>query len=52
MVLLKDIKKKWESTTGVIYEPWHFRYVGKKYAPLVKDSGLCLEKYVAEKLMK
>lgn len=43
---------KWQNVTGVIYEPWHFRYVGKKYAPLIKDSGLCLEKYVAEKLMK
>ena len=49
---IERYQKKWESTTGVIYEPWHFRYVGKKYAPLVKDSGLCLEKYVAEKLMK
>lgn len=49
---IERYQKKWESVTGVIYEPWHFRYVGSKYASLIKDSGLCLEKYVAEKLMK
>ena len=49
---IERYQKKWGSVTGVIYEPWHFRYVGKKYAPLIKESGLCLEKYVAEKLMK
>lgn len=40
--------KKCVQHTGVIYEPWHFRYVGKDYAAKIKESGLCLEKY-AEK---
>jgi len=31
--------------TGIIYEPWHYRYVGKELAMALKDSGLCLEEY-------
>ncbi len=38
--------KKDQSITGVIYEPWHFRYVGKENAIKIKESGLCLEEYV------
>lgn len=33
------------SKTGYIYEPWHFRYVGKDLAKSIFDSGLCLEEY-------
>ncbi len=29
--------------TGIMYEPWHFRYVGKPYAELIAGEGLCLE---------
>ena len=32
--------------TGITYEPWHFRYVGKTMAKDVYDSGLCLEEYL------
>jgi len=32
--------------TGIIYEPWHFRYVGIELAMEMKDSGLCLEEYL------
>ena len=32
--------------TGIIYEPWHFRYVGEAFAKEVYDSGLCLEEYL------
>lgn len=32
--------------TGIIYEPWHFRYVGKALAEAVYHSGLCLEEYL------
>ena len=32
--------------TGIIYEPWHFRYVGVELAKAVMDSGLCLEEYL------
>ena len=35
-----------ESITGVIYESWHYRFVGIKEAQKIKDSGLCLEEYV------
>ncbi len=33
--------------TGIIYEPWHYRYVGKELALELKNSGLCLEEYFA-----
>lgn len=32
--------------TGISYEPWHFRFVGKPLAKQVYDSGLCLEEYL------
>ena len=32
--------------TGIIYESWHFRYVGVELAMELKDSGLCLEEYL------
>lgn len=35
-----------EDITGVNYEPWHYRYVGKKYAREIMKSGLCLEEYL------
>lgn len=49
---IERYQKKWQDVTNVIYEPWHFRYVGKDYAGKIKDSGLCLEKYVETKLKK
>ncbi len=35
-----------EAITGVIYEPWHYRYVGKEAAREIMDNGLCLEEYL------
>ena len=32
--------------TGCIYEPWHFRYVGKSTAYVLKHRGITLEEYV------
>lgn len=32
--------------TGIIYEPWHYRYVGVEEALKIRDSGLCLEEYL------
>ena len=32
--------------TGIIYEPWHYRYVGKSAAKEIYESGLCLEEYL------
>ena len=38
-----------ESVTGVIYEAWHFRYVGDpEIAHAIMDNGLCLEEYLAQ----
>jgi D-alanyl-D-alanine carboxypeptidase len=28
-----------------MFEPWHFRYVGKKEAKKIQDSGLTIEEY-------
>ena len=35
-----------ESITGIVDEPWHFRYVGTEVSLDMKDSGLCLEEYL------
>ncbi len=32
--------------TGIDYEPWHYRYVGRENAEKIRDSGLCLEEYL------
>ncbi|MEG0919104.1 MAG: M15 family metallopeptidase [Anaerovoracaceae bacterium] len=32
--------------TGVINEPWHYRYVGIAAAKEIKDQGICLEEYL------
>lgn len=34
--------------TGVIYEPWHFRYVGTTAAHRMQEEGLCLEEYLGK----
>ena len=36
------------SVTGIIYEPWHYRYVGKELAKAIYDSGLCMEEYMEQ----
>lgn len=35
-----------EYITGIAAEPWHFRYVGRPHARLMRDMGLTLEEYV------
>lgn len=32
--------------TGINYEPWHYRYVGKEAAKEIYEKGLCLEEYL------
>lgn len=32
--------------TGIDYEPWHYRYVGKKAAAEIYEQGMCLEEYL------
>ncbi|PFL15198.1 D-Ala-D-Ala carboxypeptidase VanY [Bacillus cereus] len=34
-----------ENITGIKYEPWHYRYVGKEVAAYLKEKGLTLEEY-------
>lgn len=33
--------------TGIIYEPWHYRYVGKELAKEIHELGVTLEEYLA-----
>ena len=35
-----------EAVTGIIYEPWHFRYVGRTHAEIIMKNGWCLEEYL------
>ena len=39
--------KEAESVTGITYEPWHWRYVGRDNALAIRASGLSLEEYLA-----
>lgn len=32
--------------TGITFEPWHYRYVGRYHAYQMKTLGMCLEEYV------
>lgn len=34
-----------ESVTGIIYEPWHLRFVGVKHAKRMNELNMCLEEY-------
>lgn len=44
--ILRYPKDKTE-VTNIIYEPWHYRYVGVEHAAVIKENGLCLEEYIA-----
>lgn len=43
--IMRYAKEK-QDITGVIYEPWHYRYVGEKHAKKINELGYCLEEYV------
>ena len=34
--------------TGIIYEPWHYRYVGVEIAPEIMTRGITLEEYLGK----
>ncbi len=34
------------AVTGIIYEPWHYRYVGRDIAAEIHELGVCLEEYL------
>lgn len=38
--------KEMQEKTGIIYEPWHYRYVGKEHAAIIMNNGICLEEYL------
>lgn len=35
-----------QDVTGIIPEPWHFRFIGQAHAEMVTKSGLCYEEYM------
>ena len=35
-----------QDITKIIYEPWHFRYVGRYHATRIYESGMCFEEYL------
>ncbi len=35
-----------EDITGISFEPWHYRFVGRYHAKAIYESGLCLEEYL------
>ncbi len=37
-----------QDVTGVIYEPWHYRYVGREAASEIMARGITLEQYLQE----
>ncbi len=37
-----------QDITGIGYEPWHMRYVGKAHAAAMHENNACLEEYVAQ----
>lgn len=38
--------KEKETITKIMFEPWHYRYVGVENAQKMKELGMCLEEYV------
>lgn len=35
-----------QDITKIIYEPWHYRYVGKEAAQIIMNEGICLEEFL------
>lgn len=35
-----------EYITGIEYEPWHFRYVGREAATVIMEQGITLEEFI------
>lgn len=35
-----------QDVTNIIYEPWHFRYVGRRFATEMHEKNMCLEEYI------
>lgn len=39
-------KKEKSDITNVIFEPWHFRFVGEEHAKAMNEKDMCLEEYI------
>lgn len=37
-----------QDITKIIYESWHYRYVGVEHAKAITENGLCLEEYLEQ----
>lgn len=37
-----------KALTGIIYEPWHYRYVGRTVAEVMKKEDLCFEEFLSK----
>lgn len=46
--ILRYPEKK-EYITGIMFEPWHYRYVGEEAAQEIMSRGITLEEYLQEK---
>ena len=45
--ILRYPKDKQE-ITGITYEPWHYRYVGREVAKEIMEKKICLEEYLGQ----
>ncbi len=43
--ILRYPKEK-QNITKIIYEPWHYRFVGVEHAKAMNDLGMCMEEYI------
>ena len=43
-ILRYDIEN--QEKTGIIPEPWHYRYVGAEAAKIIMTEGICLEEFI------
>lgn len=41
-----------QKVTGIVYEPWHYRFVGKKHAAAIMEKGITLEEYLKDSGVK
>lgn len=44
---IERYEKDKEEITGISAEQWHFRYVGRPHAWIIKEKGFALEEYIA-----
>lgn len=45
-ILFLRYPKAKSDITGIKYEPWHYRYVGKEAAEEITEQGITLKEYL------